>query len=90
MIFVSSLFTKSYFPRDVPYYAEIVNDALETLANGGFGIGVPEGAGLVMPVLHAAGLIIETLDFNRVREKRQNFNVVGNYLRPDVTKLQVK
>jgi nitrilase len=43
-----------------------------------------------MPVLQAVGLIIETLDFNRVLEKRQNFNVVGNYLRPDVTKLQVK
>ena len=67
-----------------------MKDALETLANGGSCIGFPEVAWLVMPVLHTAGLIIETLDFNRVREKRQNFNVVGNYLRPDVTKLQVK
>ena len=42
-----------------------------------------------MPVLHKEGLIIETLDFNRVLEERQNFDVVGHYSRPDVTKLDV-
>ena len=30
-----------------------------------------------------------TLDFNRVLEERQNFDVVGHYSRPDVTKLHV-
>ena len=32
---------------------------------------------------------VETLDFNRVLEERQNFDLVGHYSRPDVTKLMV-
>ena len=31
----------------------------------------------------------QTIDFNRVLEERQNFDVVGHYSRPDVTKLYV-
>ena len=34
-------------------------------------------------------LIIQTIDFNRVLEERQNFDPVGHYSRPDVTKLTV-
>ena len=35
------------------------------------------------------GIFYQTLDFNSVLEERQNFDVVGHYSRPDVTKLQV-
>ena len=59
------------------------------LANGGSCIASPNGEWLVPPVLHKEGLIIETLDFNRVLEERQNFDCVGHYSRPDVTKLHV-
>jgi len=34
-------------------------------------------------------LIFETLDFNNVLRERQNFDAVGHYSRPDVTKLTV-
>ncbi len=32
---------------------------------------------------------METLDFNRVLEERQNFDPAGHYSRPDVTRLLV-
>ena len=41
------------------------------------------------PVIEKEGLIIETLYFNRVLEERQNFDSVGHYSRPDVTKLTI-
>ncbi|WP_456438531.1 hypothetical protein [Psychroserpens sp.] len=34
-------------------------------------------------------MIFAHLDFNRVLQERQNFDVVGHYSRPDVTKLSV-
>jgi nitrilase len=89
VISVSCLMVKSGFPKEVPYYNEIIKDAPDILANGGSCIAGPDGEWLVEPVLHKEGLIIETLDFNRVLEERQNFDVVGHYSRPDVTKLKV-
>ena len=44
---------------------------------------------VVEPVINKEGLIIETLDFNKVLEERQNFDAAGHYSRPDVTKLHV-
>ena len=41
------------------------------------------------PVIDKEGLIFQTIDFNRVLEERQNFDVVGHYSRPDITKLIV-
>ena len=89
VISVSSLMAKSDFPKDVPHYDTIVKDAPGVLANGGSCIASPDGEWLVAPVINKEGLIIETLDFNRVLEERQNFDVVGHYSRPDVTKLNV-
>lgn len=89
VISVSSLMAKIDFPKDVPHYDKIVKDSPEILANGGSCIAGPDGEWIIEPVLEKEGLIIETLDFNRVLEERQNFDVVGHYSRPDVTKLQV-
>ena len=89
VISVSALMQKSDFPKDIPYYDKIVKDAPEVLANGGSCIAGPDGEWIVEPVLYKEGLIIETIDFNRVLEERQNFDAVGHYSRPDVTKLHV-
>ncbi|GGI55813.1 carbon-nitrogen hydrolase family protein [Winogradskyella haliclonae] len=89
VVSVSSLMAKSDFPKDTPYYNEIIKNAPDTLANGGSCIAGPDGEWIVEPVLHKDGLIYETIDFNRVLEERQNFDVVGHYSRPDVTKLTV-
>ena len=80
---------KSDFPLDTPYLNQILDHAPEILANGGSCIAGPDGEWLVQPVLNKEGLIYHTLDFNRVYEERQNFDVVGHYSRPDVTKLTV-
>ncbi|OIQ27325.1 MAG: carbon-nitrogen hydrolase [Bacteroidetes bacterium MedPE-SWsnd-G2] len=77
------------FPKDTPHFQEIINNAPEVLANGGSCIAGPDGEWIVEPVLNKEGLIIQTIDFNRVFEERQNFDAVGHYSRPDVTKLVV-
>lgn len=89
VISVSSLMAKSDFPENTPHLEKILEKSPEILANGGSCIAGPDGEWLIEPVINKEGLIIETLDFNRVLEERQNFDCVGHYSRPDVTKLHV-
>lgn len=89
VISVSSMMTKSDFPENTPHLEKILSNAKDTLANGGSCIASPDGEWLVAPVINEEGLITATLDFNRVLEERQNFDPVGHYSRPDVTKLHV-
>lgn len=89
VISVSSLMTKKDFPKDTPYLSEILEKAPDVLANGGSCIAGPDGEWIVEPVVDRHGLIMATIDFNRVYEERQNFDAVGHYSRPDVTQLQV-
>ncbi|WP_158974513.1 carbon-nitrogen hydrolase family protein [Cellulophaga sp. L1A9] len=89
VISVSSLMKKTDFPKATPHIEAILEKSSEVLANGGSCIAGPDGEWLVEPVLDTEGLIYHTLDFNRVYEERQNFDVVGHYSRPDVTKLTV-
>jgi len=86
---VSSLMKKDDFPKDTPHLEAILKKAPEILANGGSCIAGPDGEWIIEPVLHKEGLIYHELDFNRVYEERQNFDPVGHYSRPDVTKLTV-
>ena len=87
VISVSSLMKRSDFPQDTPHLSTILEKAPETLANGGSCIAGPDGEWIIEPVLHEEKLIIETLDFKRVLEERQNFDPVCHYSRPDVTKI---
>lgn len=89
VISVSSLMQKTDFPKDTPHLNEILKNAPDTLANGGSCIAGPDGEWLLEPVLNTEGLVIKELNFNRVLEERQNFDPVGHYSRPDVTKLSV-
>ena len=86
---VSGLMNVTDFPADTPHLDKIIEHAPDVLANGGSCIAGPDGEWLVEPVIGKEGLIIETLDVNRVLEERQNFDVCGHYSRPDVTKLTV-
>ncbi len=86
---VSSLMKVTDFPKDTPHLDEILKTSPEILADGGSCIAGPNGEWIVPPVINTEGLIIETLDFNKVLEERQNFDPVGHYSRPDVTKLIV-
>ena len=89
VISVSSLMQKSDFPENTPHYTEISEKSPEILANGGSCIAGPDGEWIIEPDTNTDGNIYHTLDFNRVYEERQNFDPVGHYSRPDVTKLHV-
>jgi nitrilase len=89
VISVSSLMNKSDFPTDTPHFDKIIKNAPETLVNGGSCIAGPDGEWILKPLINKEGLFYETLDFSRVLQERQNFDVAGHYSRPDVTKLHV-
>lgn len=89
VVSVSALMRRSDFPETTPYIEEILKTAPDWLTNGGSCIAGPDGEWIIEPVIEKEGLIIETIDFNRVLEERQNFDPVGHYSRPDVTKLIV-
>jgi len=89
VVSVSALMTRNDFPADTPHLDKIMANAPEVLTDGGSCIAGPNGEWIVSPVVGKEGLIIETLDFNRVLEERQNFDPAGHYSRPDVTRLTV-
>lgn len=89
VVSVSSLMRAEDFPSDTPHLNKILENAPSVLANGGSCIAGPDGEWLLTPVTDKEGLITTTIDFNRVLEERQNFDPVGHYSRPDVTKLVV-
>lgn len=89
VISVSALMRIEDFPQNTPHLEKIFEKSPKVLANGGSCIAGPDGEWLVKPVLLKEGNIYHTLDFNRVLEERQNFDPVGHYSRPDVTKLLV-
>jgi nitrilase len=86
---VSALMRVEDFPSTTPHLDKILKKAPKILANGGSCIAGPDGEWLVEPLLNEEGNFYFELDFNRVLEERQNFDPVGHYSRPDVTKLYV-
>ncbi len=89
VVSVSSLMTVSDFPKDTPHLDVLLENAPEVLANGGSCIAGPNGEWIVPPIMHKEGVFVQDIDYNRVLEERQNFDAVGHYSRPDVTKLIV-
>ncbi|MEZ5199631.1 MAG: carbon-nitrogen hydrolase family protein [Bacteroidales bacterium] len=89
VVSVSGLMKIEDFPSDTPHLEKIVENAPDVLTNGGSCIAGPDGEWIIEPVKDKEELIIESLDFNRVLEERQNFDVAGHYSRPDVTRLTV-
>lgn len=89
VISVSSLMRVADFPADTPHLNLILEHFPENFGDGGSCIAGPDGKWILEPVPFKEGLLIETLDFNRVLEERQNFDPVGHYSRPDVLQLKV-
>ncbi len=89
VVSVSSLMRKTDITSDIPGYEQLLENAPEVLGNGGSCIAAPSGEWVLEPVIDKEGLIITTIDFNQVLEERQNFDPVGHYSRPDITKLSV-
>lgn len=89
VISVSSLMRIEDFPSDTPHLKKILENSPSILANGGSCIAGPDGEWLVAPITNKEDLIIATIDYDRVLEERQNFDSVGHYARPDITKLTI-
>jgi nitrilase len=89
VVSVSSLMRKEDFPTTTPYIEEILSNSPEVLTNGGSCIAGPDGEWIVPPIVNEEGVFVHEIDFNKVLEERQNFDPVGHYSRPDVTKLIV-
>lgn len=94
VVAASGLLRLEDFPADTPHLDIIMADmkvevADGILSNGGSAIAGPDGKWVVEPVIDQEQLIVATLDHQRVREERQNFDPAGHYSRPDVTKLIV-
>lgn len=89
VISVSSLMRIEDFPSDTPYLKKILENSPSILANGGSCIAGPDGEWVVAPITNKEDLIIATIDYDRVLEERQNFDSVGHYARPDITKLTI-
>ncbi len=87
VISASGLMRLEDFPSDTPHIDQIIKNAPAVLADGGSCIAGPDGNWIVPPVVGKEELITSTIDYNRVLEERQNFDVAGHYSRPDVTQL---
>lgn len=89
VVAVSGLMRPQDFPADTPSLSEILEEASDHLANGGSCIAAPEGKWILEPVVGREALLVAEIDHAYVREERQNFDVVGHYARPDITRLTV-
>jgi nitrilase len=89
VVSVSSLMRIADFPVNTPHLNKILENTPDILANGGSCIAGPDGEWVIPPVIEKEQLIVSTIDFNRVLEERQNFDPVGHYSRPDITKIIV-
>lgn len=91
VISVSGLMRSEDFPAETPYLNKIKEGIgnNEFLANGGSCLSAPNGDWIIEPQVGEEGLYVATIDHAKVREERQNFDPVGHYSRPDVTKLTV-
>lgn len=89
VVSASGFMTPPNIPNDIPHVDKILKNCPNVLADGGSCIAGPDGEWIIEPVVGGEKLIVETIDINRVYEERQNFDPVGHYSRPDVTKLKV-
>ncbi|MCJ7434389.1 MAG: carbon-nitrogen hydrolase family protein [Anaerolineales bacterium] len=83
------LMRKTDFPPETPHLDLILAGSNGLLANGGSCIAGPDGAWLAEPVVGKEKLLVATINHQRVRAERQNFDPAGHYARPDVTQLIV-
>ncbi|MEM1325508.1 MAG: carbon-nitrogen hydrolase family protein [Bacteroidota bacterium] len=89
VISTCGLFRKEDIPKTQPHYDFIYAQCSDMPADGGSCIAAPDGSWLVEPLAGKEELIIAEANHQEVLRERQNFDAVGHYSRPDVTKLIV-
>lgn len=86
---VCSVMKKEDFPPDTIHLDKILENAPETLSNGGTCLAAPDGEWLIEPFTTEEKLVIAEIQHQKVREERQNLDISGHYSRPDVLQLKV-
>jgi nitrilase len=93
VISASGLMHVDWISKKVPHADEIRTRARASgrnwLANGGSCIVGPDGQWIIEPQIETEKIQFADLDLNQVFRERQNFDPVGHYSRPDVTRLVV-
>lgn len=89
VISVSGIMRRSDISDSLPHADLLRETASDVMASGGTCIAAPDGTWVAEPLANEERVIIATLDHQRVREERQNFDAVGHYARPDVLQLVV-
>lgn len=86
---VSGLMRADEVPANFPHRELLVPTTDPVWADGGSCVAGPDGRWVIPPKTDGEELFVADLDVGRVREERQNFDPVGHYSRPDVTRLVV-
>ena len=86
---VCSLMRKEDFPSDTIHLDKILENAPDVLANGGTCLAGPDGEWIIEPFCNEEKLVFVEIDHKKVREERQNMDIVGHYSRADVLQLNV-
>lgn len=89
MCAVSGLMHADMVGTHVPHRDLILADDRSWYASGGSCLAAPDGSWAVAPVNEKEELLTAEVDHELVRQARQNFDPVGHYSRPDVTRLVV-
>ncbi len=77
------------FPSETPHLDKILETAPAILSSGGTCLAAPDGEWLIAPLETEEKLVVAEINHQRVREERQNLDIVGHYSRPDVLQLKV-
>ena len=85
---VAGLFGKSDIPDHLPFSDVMKSNASEVMADGGSCLAAPDGSWVIEP-FEGEKLKIAEINHKNVLKERQNFDPVGHYSRPDVTRLEV-
>ena len=86
---VSGLMRRENMADGIPRRDVLEEKLPETMANGGSCLAGPDGEWVIEPVTGREDLLVADIVHQRVREERQNFDPVGHYARPDVTRLTI-
>ena len=86
---VSGVLMKADIPDDFPSVDLLRKNCPEVMANGGTCLAAPDGSWVIEPFEKEEKLLVATIDHQKVREERQNFDPSGHYSRPDVFQLQI-
>jgi nitrilase len=86
---VSGLMRKQDFPSGTPHLDLILANCPDILADGGSCLASPDGEWIIEPIVNQEFLAFATINHQKVREERQNYDPAGHYARPDVTQLIV-